>query len=170
MAGFKPRRAAVRRESPLQKAIVEFHALVVVEPDLAILFHVPNGEKRDKATAGQLVGRRPVAIHPGQEIPEAELLRPAGLGVLPGVHDLILLTPGPRTDFIEVKTAADELRGLKAGRVSPEQRRFSRAIERMGFHQRLVRSVDEYWDLLTELGVKMRAAQRLASGALWVPP
>ena len=44
------------RERALQGAIVQFHAQVVEDPLSAILLAVPNGEKRDAATAGMLSG------------------------------------------------------------------------------------------------------------------
>ena len=50
------RRKPVQWERREQKGIVEFHARVVADPLSAILFAVPNGEKRDPATARLLSG------------------------------------------------------------------------------------------------------------------
>ena len=84
------KRKPVQWERRLQKAIVQFHATCLVNPLDAILFAVPNGELRDKATAGMLSGRR--RRIPGlPKLSDAEMMRPAGLGVLPGANDLVLL-------------------------------------------------------------------------------
>ncbi|KKK91125.1 hypothetical protein LCGC14_2716110 [marine sediment metagenome] len=65
-------------EFDLQKAVVQF--LEIALPLEAVFFHVPNGEKRSKATAGKL----------------------KAMGVKPGVPDIFILY-GSLTYFIELK-------------------------------------------------------------------
>ena len=87
-----------------------------------ILFAVPNGGARSKATAGKL---------------KAE-------GVVPGVADLILLVPrieeGCRYMWhalcIEMKTAK--------GRQSPEQMEWQKKVEEFGYRYAVCRSLDEF--------------------------
>lgn len=80
------------------------------------LFAVPNGGRRDKATAGKL---------------NAE-------GVLAGVADLILLKSN--ADFgallIEMKTST--------GRQSDTQRQWQQLIEADGYHYVICRSLDDF--------------------------
>ena len=53
----------------MQGAIVQFHAQVVADPLSAILFAVPNGEKRDAVTAGILSGPPKDAILSAVHLP-----------------------------------------------------------------------------------------------------
>ena len=92
-----------------------------------LLFAVPNGGARNKATAGKL---------------KAE-------GVVPGVSDLILLVGKPArkplrgfcdiSSFglcIEMKT--------KTGRQSPEQKAWQAKAEQFGYEYAVCRSLDEF--------------------------
>ena len=91
-----------------------------------LLFAVPNGGARSKATAGKL---------------KAE-------GVVAGVADLILLVPRWFTTWrreqgclcaglcIEMKTAK--------GRQSPEQKEWQARVEKMGYEYAVCRSLDEF--------------------------
>ena len=93
-----------------------------------LLFAVPNGGARSKATAGRL---------------KAE-------GVVPGVADLILLKPHFRKGVyfsdmipfdafglcIEMKTAK--------GRQSPEQKEWQLNVEKYGYKYAVCRSLDEF--------------------------
>jgi hypothetical protein len=56
-------------------------------PPEVIFFHVPNGEVRDKATAGKL----------------------KAMGVLAGVYDFILIWPNAQVSFLEIKVGANGL-------------------------------------------------------------
>ena len=56
------------------------------------------------------------------------------MGLRSGVSDLIILLPG-RVIFLEVKTPA--------GTQSPNQKKFQKKVEELGFEYFLVRSVDD---------------------------
>lgn len=56
-------------------------------PDELLWFHVPNGEKRDKAAAGKL----------------------KGMGVLAGVPDFTFIMPNGQAAFLELKAKAGVL-------------------------------------------------------------
>jgi hypothetical protein len=137
----------------VQRSIVEFHAKVVVDPASAILFAVPNGELRDAVTAYRLTGKRASDTRLLEEHDD-EALRPAGLGVLAGVFDLILLLPGPHTVLIEVKRPhTDEAR---AGTLSTAQKRLARAARALGYDCRTISTPEQYEALLREKGVALR--------------
>jgi hypothetical protein len=91
----KPRRPRTNPEEQLQIAVAEYLALAA--PDL-MWFHVPNGEKRSKATAGRL----------------------KAMGVRAGVPDLCFILPGGASAFIELKAGK--------GRLTSEQVAFFDAI------------------------------------------
>jgi hypothetical protein len=57
------------------------------------------------------------------------------LGVLPGVFDIIVLAPGPKACFIEIK--ADK------GRLTEEQDIFRMDLLKMGFDYCVARSLDD---------------------------
>ena len=63
----------------------------------------------------------------------------ANLGVLTGVSDLIVVLPN-HIMFIEMKS--------KTGRQSLEQKQFQQKIEKLGFQYHLVRSFDEFHNLI----------------------
>mgnify|MGYP002620416555 FL=1 len=89
--------------------------------DLAsLLFAVPNGGARSKATAGRL---------------KAE-------GVVAGVADLILLVPN--ADYhglcIEMKTPT--------GRQSPEQKAWAQEAERHGYRYVIIRSIELFINII----------------------
>lgn len=97
-----------QEEHNLQCACVRW--FTYQHPELAgLLFAVPNGGARSKATAGRL---------------KAE-------GVVAGVADLILLVPRPAPAYpylalcIEMKT--------KTGRQSPEQKEWQAKVESHGY-------------------------------------
>jgi hypothetical protein len=136
----------------VHEPIVKFHATCLKYPSQAILFHVPNGEKRDPVTASILTG---ITASARAALPEEDALRPYGMGVLPGVSDFVLLLPGPRTIFVEVKIP--ESPEHTGGTLSKTQRRFRDGIEKLGHTYRVVRSVEEYAALLEEFGVELRA-------------
>lgn len=147
------RRKPVQWERRLQKAIVQFHATCLVNPLDAILFAVPNGELRDPATAGMLSGRRRKI--PGlPKLSDAELMRPAGLGVLPGVNDLVLLLRLAEVMLLEVKVPENEMHA--AGRSSDEQKAYRRAVTALGHNYRLLESVEDYQRVLVEKQVPLR--------------
>ena len=110
-----------QEEHNLQCACVKWFAYQ--HPELqGLLFSVPNGGARSKATAGKL---------------KAE-------GVVPGVADLILLVPyiaeGCKYMWhalcIEMKT--------KTGRQSPEQGLWQLKVEQYGYKYAVCRSLDDF--------------------------
>lgn len=94
-----------------QAALIKWAALAEKKlPELRLLFAVPNGGQRSKATAGRL---------------KAE-------GVKAGVPDLALPVPrgGCAACFIELKAPKD---GIKpAGRLTPDQRAWLDALNAAG--------------------------------------
>lgn len=134
-AGIKPElRARKRRADPehkIQAAIVRFHRYAVDSAD-AILFSVPNGGKRGKVTAAKM---------------HAE-------GALPGASDLILVTKDA-VDFLEVKIPSGP--GIRAGTQSKEQLQFEQNVLRLGHPYTVIRSIDDYKDILAKRGVPVRA-------------
>lgn len=148
--------------------MVRFFALAV-HPKDAILFAVPNGEKRDAAVAARLSG---ISAKQRDLLDDDDALRPAGQGVLPGVVDLILLLPEGRTALVEVKIPEILAAGSglllaggrlpkvilhKAGVLSKSQKRFRRGAERLGHNYWAVRTLEEFVTLLRGLGVPVRA-------------
>ena len=81
--------------------------------------------------------RKLAFFHPanggGRSRVEAKIFN--GLGVRPGVPDLVLLIPGGRAAFIELKAGA--------GRLSAAQVAFKMQVETLGFRYAECRSVDE---------------------------
>jgi hypothetical protein len=152
--------------------MVEFHATAVVFPERAILYAVPNGELRDPVTAGILAGSRRaraldrfpagVAAVDAAETDE-QLMRPAGLGVLPGANDLVLLLPAARTVLIEVKRPKGP--GHRAGSLSRRQRVFRRYVLALGHSYVVLDSVEGYEALLRAEGVELRAGVTLSPRA-----
>lgn len=106
-----------RPEAAIQRAIKQrlaFHGIVCVA--------VPNE------------GRRSVA--------NGRMMKSTGL--LPGFPDLILLAPGGRVAFLEVKAPA--------GRVSAAQSEAHAMLQRLGHHVAVVRSQDEAVEALRGWG------------------
>lgn len=102
-----------------------------------LLFAVPNGGARSKATAGKL---------------KAE-------GVVPGVADLILLVPhlgfphiieGNADEMVSYVGTADLFCGLciemktAKGHQSPEQKEWQTKVESKGYRYAVVRSLEEF--------------------------
>jgi hypothetical protein len=156
----KPRRRRPSRdEERLQAAICEFHRTCVIDPLKALLFAVPNGEARDPVTAGKLTG---ISTAEREKLEDRLYLLPFGLGVVPGVADLILLT-SQDVDLIELKRPAgpETLFGRRkmAGRQKRGQRLFQAAAEALGHRYHLIDSLDGYADLLEARGVRLRARE-----------
>lgn len=85
--------------------------------------HVPNGGKRDKRVAAQM--RR----H----------------GVMPGVPDILIFTPGH-----DGKPTAIELKRIKSGRVSKEQKQWLVDLAECGWHTEVSKGADAAWELINE--------------------
>lgn len=160
---LRTKKAPSRPEDALQVEIIQFHAHAVDQRH-CVAFACPNGEKRDSVTAARLTGMS------GQVralLPESVCLLPAGLGVLPGACDIILLLSSGRTVLVEVKIPKTMeplplFPGSKptvlheAGRQSSVQKRFQAGAVLLGHCYRIIRSVEAYADLLEEFGVPLR--------------
>lgn len=97
----------IARESEEQRALFEWAAWSMGKwPELAMLFHIPNGGKRGKAEAGRL---------------KAE-------GVSAGVPDLCL--PVPRGGYHGLYI---ELKRIKGGEVSKSQKEWLALLNRQGY-------------------------------------
>jgi hypothetical protein len=99
-------------EQQIQRAVVDYLRLLENLGEL-FFYHCPNGGWRSKAEAGIF----------------------KSLGVRAGVPDLVLLFPGGRTAFIEIKAPG--------GRLSASQKAFKNAAEYFGFPFAECRAVDE---------------------------
>lgn len=118
-------------ETLLQFDVVEYLRLVL--PRDAIFWHCPNGGKMSPAWRKML----------------------GGLGVLPGAADLMLIYDG-RFHAIELKTAADPVRGIKEGVVSAVQMAFAKAVFRAGGFYAVCRSVDDVGETLANWEIPTR--------------
>jgi hypothetical protein len=162
MKPFKLTSPRAHPERDLQASIVAYFA-AVVRPGDAILFAVPNGEKRDPSTASMLTGRKRKKDAEVERFkPDEAFLVPAGQGVLPGAVDLILLTDGAATTLIEVKVP--ELAGIpgltpdrKAGRLSRPQRIFRDAAVRLAHLHVVVYSIEDFDAVLRSRQVPVKA-------------
>lgn len=156
------RKHPVQWEERLQEACVQFHATMVIDPLSAILFAVPNGGKRDAVTAGKLTGRRRQRAArpdvPGViQLPpptDAELMRPAGQGVLPGAQDIVVLFSGARSCLCELKIQKTDQHAK--GAQSRNQKAYERAVRALGHDYRLIYSVEDYQAVLEHYGVRLR--------------
>lgn len=97
-----------------------------------LLFAVPNGGARNKATAGKL---------------KAE-------GVVAGVADLLLLVPRKTSnDPLILSTTyhglAIEMKTAK-GRQSPEQKEWQAKVEAQGYKYAVIRSLDDFIDTIEQ--------------------
>lgn len=126
-----------RIESQVQEACVKYARMTIPNGE-ALLFSVPNGGWRDKNTARTLKRE----------------------GALEGASDLVLVLPGARVVFIEMKRP--EIRvGLpgrtkvmvKKGVMSEPQNAFRDAVEAMGHPHRIVDSIEGFITVLNEFGV-----------------
>ena len=151
------KRAPRHPEDSLQGEIVRFTALAV-DPAAMLPMAIPNGGQRNPKEAARMIG---VTAAQRDRMSDSDALRPAGLGVLPGAADLLILLPEGRAVLVEIKTA--ELPGVgigalpqKAGVLSKAQRRFRAGTEHLGHDYRVVRSLSEWHALLVEKGVPMR--------------
>lgn len=119
-----------QQEHIIQSACVQWFNLQHRELR-GLLFAVPNGGARSKATAGKL---------------KAE-------GVVAGVADLILLVPrcfkahDDEGWYNTVHALCIEMK-TPVGHQSPEQKEWQRLIEEHGYKYAVVRSLDEFIDVV----------------------
>jgi hypothetical protein len=69
-------------------------------------------------------------------------------GAVKGVPDLIVIAPGGKTLFMEVKTPE--------GRLSPDQKKFAGDLQSMGHQYALVRSIDDARVAFARADIKTR--------------
>lgn len=148
----RPRRAQI--EQSLQHRCIDFWRIAVLQgPGVPMLIAIPNGEARDPVTAAKLVG---ISAEQRAYLPEHERLSPFGLGVVPGVYDLLLILPGGRVWWIELKRPKDALRGQAAGRMGHQQLLFATRMSELSHRHAVVESVDEFATVLEQAGIKLR--------------
>jgi hypothetical protein len=108
-------------EGEIQRSIVQHWKLLGMPG--SILAHIPNGEKRDPVTAAKL----------------------KALGVLPGIPDLLCVSPRSGVFFVELKR--------HGGRTSPEQQSVHERLRTAGVEVFTVVGVDDAVALLEQRGV-----------------
>lgn len=116
--GKKPKKSD---EDRLQMSLVDY--LRWAGRKDVLFWHTPNGGARSKATAGKL----------------------KGMGVLPGVPDLIFLFPDATIACLELK--------IPGGTVSPAQTAFIEHCERIGVMAAVAYGFDQAVEVLTAWGV-----------------
>ena len=109
----------MRPEEQLHRAVVQL-LQVYQSRGLLTFCHVPNGERRDRATAGRL----------------------KAMGTIPGVPDLLVWLPGGGHFQIELKA--------KAGRLSAHQATWISRMTDMGVAVHIIRSLEGLETLLRE--------------------
>lgn len=128
-------------ESTLQIQLVQYFDLNVPK-GAAYLFSIPNGGRRDEITGSIL---------------KAE-------GARAGMSDLVLLLPGGRAVFLEVKLDQVKIGTVvlqKRTKQGASQRESQRIVEALGFTYRVIRSLDDFVATLQEFGVPLRAIPAL---------
>jgi hypothetical protein len=133
-------------ESELQCAIVRWFVLNV-RPEAAKLISIPNGDVRSPFVVARLKEE----------------------GMCNGAADLQLLLPAARLVWVEVKLAANKKYDVRRTDLSEEQREFHRWLAHFGHPAVVVRSVEEFADLLDREGVPYRAYP-ISYGALRPAP
>ena len=113
-------------EDQEQSALFERIAVSVTQiPDLALLFHIPNGGHRSPRTAGMLKRQ----------------------GVQPGVPDLIL--PVPRADchglWVEMKRT-----DARPSETKPAQTKWHEDLRRQGYRVEVCKGWEAAWLVLTQ--------------------
>jgi hypothetical protein len=112
----------VPAESRLQASIVKYFDAIGLRRD-CLVFSVPNEGRRSRVAAGIL----------------------KSMGMLPGVADLVIVAPGGRCHFLEVKTAR--------GKLSSTQQEFRRRCRSLDVPHAIVRSLDDVGRALSEWGL-----------------
>ena len=123
---WQPRRNG-NVEARIQASVVDYVRWVAPE---IIVFHVANGGLRSKSEAARL----------------------KWTGVLPGVSDFILVLPGGRAAFWEVKAPR--------GGLSPDQRAFIDRLTVLGHSWGIVRSIEDARHELAALGIETKETPR----------
>jgi len=129
--------ARANHETRLQCVVVKY--LRTVLPVGSVVWAVPNGGKMSPAAR----------------------MRQAAMGELPGVSDLMFITPTPmhagRLHCIELKVRKDPLWGIKRTTYQTnEQKKFQRAIEEAGGRYAVARHTDDVKEILASWGIPTR--------------
>lgn len=93
------------------------------------------------------VGQEPRCIIfsvPNERADKFEQMRMVQTGLMPGVSDLIVITPG-RVLFIEVKD--------DKGRQSDKQKSFQETLQTLGFEYFLIRNLEEFKKIFVYLNI-----------------
>jgi hypothetical protein len=114
-------------EARIQASVVAWVRLVAPH---VLVFAVPNGGLRTKAEAARL----------------------KWTGVVAGIPDLIVIAPGGRIHFAEVKATG--------GSLSPAQRAIHEALTALGTPPAIVRSVEDARRVFAAWGIATREALR----------
>ncbi len=122
-------------ETRLQFVVVEYLRRIL--PADVVFWHCPNGGKMSVAWRKML----------------------GGLGLLPGAADLMMLY---RSKFyaIELKNAADPVRGIVKSYQFTEQKDFEAAIVAAGGFYAVCRSTDDVREVLAHWGIPTRETAR----------
>jgi hypothetical protein len=81
---------------------------------------------------------------------QKEQIRLNAMGVVPGVSDLIYISP-KGVVFIEMKAPAVPILKKKAGKQSPEQKEWQAQVNALGYHYFLVDSFEKFEWLIKQL-------------------
>lgn len=129
-----PRKPPRHWESELQCGLVRWF-LLNVRPEAAKLISIPNGDLRDPRVVERLKEE----------------------GQCAGATDMLLILPAARVVWVELKLEADRLWGVRRTDLSDDQQVFHRWLEHFGHDKAVVRSPEEFCDLLDRFGVAYRA-------------
>ena len=108
-------------ESKIQQACISWFRILHCKD--GVIFSCPNGANVTDANRSRLVKE----------------------GMLSGVADMQILLKGGKCIFVEVKTPA------KSSRQSPNQKQFEKYVIEFGFEYYIVRSLDEFRDLVKKI-------------------
>lgn len=104
----------IRSELTVHMQVAAYLRRAMPQPAFPVIwFHVPNGEKRDKRTAGKL----------------------RSMGVLAGVPDFVFIMPNGQAAFLELKSATGDL--------SDAQHEFRERARAIGCGYATARTLDE---------------------------
>jgi hypothetical protein len=120
------RRRGFNAEARVQASIVEYVRAAAPE---TLVFHPANGDWRTPAEAARF----------------------RWLGVTAGVPDLVVIPPGGRAHFLEVKS--------ERGSLSQAQRAVMAQLEKLGAPVAVVRSIDDVRRAFAEWGIETREAR-----------
>ena len=128
-----------KTESRIQQEMVRWfrnnHGLNHHDPQ-CVIFSVPNEMTMQIAGTLKSLGVSQAVVRRASSM-ITNLFKSTGM--MSGVSDLIVLLPG-RVLFVEVKTSA--------GRQSEKQKKFESLVSRLGFDYHIVRSLEEFKEVL----------------------